>query len=183
MPDRSIIMLGRDLVEETANRFDCTLEDIEQGNRLPHVTRARYAAAWVLRERNRDNPTSYPSIGRLVGCTHSSAMRGIERANELRSNDFTFRLETDRLLRLAQGKAPRTMTEPRTHRGWRIQYDPKPIPDRRYDWIASHPDYEASYEGPEDGWVGSHPILHGATEAELRAEIDAWFDEQMGEAA
>lgn len=34
-------------------------------------------------------------------------------------------------------------------------YDPKPIPDRRYDWSATHDDYE-----PGD------PVGHGATEIE-----------------
>ena len=42
-----------------------------------------------------------------------------------------------------------------------------------------HEDYEASYEGPEDGWVASHPIHTGNTLDEVRAEIDAWHEEQV----
>ena len=66
------------------------------------------------------------------------------------------------------------MTLPRTYRGWQIDFDMKPIPYRGADWTATHPDYDASYEGPEDGWVGSHPVLTAATEKELWAEIDEW---------
>ena len=67
------------------------------------------------------------------------------------------------------------VTEVKTYRGWSIECDPKPIPSRDCDWTATHPDYDASYEGPEDGWVASHPVLYAATEAEVRAEIDDWF--------
>lgn len=67
----------------------------------------------------------------------------------------------------------------RTYRGWLIDCDPKPIPVRNCDWTATHPDYDASYEGPEDGWVGSHPILYAATEKDLMVEIDCWhMDEE-----
>ena len=66
------------------------------------------------------------------------------------------------------------MTLPREYRGWSIDFDMKPIPHRGADWTATHPDYDASYEGPEDGWVGSHPVLTAATEKELWAEIDEW---------
>ena len=62
----------------------------------------------------------------------------------------------------------------RTYKGWSIDFDMKPIPYRGSDWTATHPDYDASYEGPEDGWVGSHPVLSAATEEELWAEIDEW---------
>jgi len=66
------------------------------------------------------------------------------------------------------------MTLPREYRGWTVDFDMKPIPYRGADWTATHPDYDASYEGPEDGWVGSHPVLTAATEKELWAEIDEW---------
>ncbi|WP_230280230.1 hypothetical protein [Croceicoccus sp. Ery15] len=62
----------------------------------------------------------------------------------------------------------------KTYKGWTIDFDMKPIPYRGADWTATHPDYDASYEGPEDGWVGSHPVLTAATEKELWAEIDEW---------
>lgn len=62
----------------------------------------------------------------------------------------------------------------KTYKGWSIDFDMKPIPYRGSDWTATHPDYDASYEGPEDGWVGSHPVLTAETEEELWAEIDDW---------
>ena len=58
-----------------------------------------------------------------------------------------------------------------TYRGWLLSFE--------YGYhTATHPDFDASYEGPEDGWVGSHPTLQGRTPEDLRAEIDAWFEEQ-----
>lgn len=36
---------------------------------------------------------------------------------------------------------------------WTISYDPPPIPIRTMDWHFAHRDYDASYEGEEDGWV------------------------------
>ena len=65
------------------------------------------------------------------------------------------------------------MSLPRTYRGWSI--DINDLAHASDYWQAVHKDYDASYEGPEDGWVGSHPVLTAATEAEVRAEIDDWF--------
>jgi hypothetical protein len=64
-----------------------------------------------------------------------------------------------------------------TYRGWSIHYDPKPIPDRRFDWIATHPDYDASWEGEEDGWVDNGLKASGATREALCEEIDELQDE------
>lgn len=61
-----------------------------------------------------------------------------------------------------------------THRGWRISADMPPIPCRDFDWSATHPDYDASWEGEEDGWVGSGGLVHAATYEELLAAIDQW---------
>jgi len=46
---------------------------------------------------------------------------------------------------------------------WTIYFDPPPIPDRRFDWHFVHDNYDASYEGPEDGWVSNG--LSGAAES------------------
>ena len=73
------------------------------------------------------------------------------------------------------------MSLPRTYKGWSIDFDMKPIPYRGADWTATHPDYDASYEGPEDGWVGSHPVLTAATEKDLMVEIDCWEADQDDE--
>ena len=63
------------------------------------------------------------------------------------------------------------------YRGWRIDVDPKPIPIRDFDWTATHPDYDASWEGEEDGWVDNGLKVHAATYEELLAEIDAAQDD------
>jgi hypothetical protein len=69
------------------------------------------------------------------------------------------------------------VSAPETHRGWRITCDPPPIPVRDYDWRAHHPDYDASWEGEEDGWVDNGLKVNAATRDALIAEIDAAQDE------
>lgn len=64
------------------------------------------------------------------------------------------------------------------YRGWDIHYDPPPIPTRCFDYQATSPNYDASYEGPEDGWVDNGESAYGGSLEEVCAEIDAWFDEQ-----
>lgn len=46
----------------------------------------------------------------------------------------------------------------------KTHYDPPPIPMRGFDWSATTDNYDASYEGPEDGWVANEPVGYGATE-------------------
>ena len=69
---------------------------------------------------------------------------------------------------------------PDKHRGWTIHYDPPPIPVRSFDWTATHPDFDASWEGDEDGWVSNGLQVQAATREELIAEIDAMQDELDG---
>ena len=64
-----------------------------------------------------------------------------------------------------------------TYRGWAIHYDPPPIPIRDFDWQATHPDYDASYEGPEDGWVDNGLKASARTRDALIEEIDTLQDE------
>jgi hypothetical protein len=68
----------------------------------------------------------------------------------------------------------------REYRGWSISYDPPPIPWRGADYRAQHPDYDASYEGPEDGWVSNGKSVEAASIDELMREIDAWIEENEG---
>ena len=70
------------------------------------------------------------------------------------------------------------MSIPDTYRGWSISFDYPPIPMRCFDWSATSPDYDASWEGEEDGWVSSGTQLHASTREDLIAEIEAWFEEQ-----
>ena len=59
-----------------------------------------------------------------------------------------------------------------TYRGWSISYDPPPIPVRDMDWHFVHPDFDASWEGEEDGYVSNGLAGHGASVEDCRAQID-----------
>lgn len=57
------------------------------------------------------------------------------------------------------------------YRGWTISFD-----YGRYTAIG--PNYDASYEGEEDGWVDNGEKAESRTIEGLHAEIDEWFDSQ-----
>jgi hypothetical protein len=59
------------------------------------------------------------------------------------------------------------------YRGWKISRGGWPEPA----WSATSPNYDASYEGPEDGWVDNGEKADATTREALLIEIDAWFDE------
>jgi hypothetical protein len=63
------------------------------------------------------------------------------------------------------------------YRGWTIHYDPPPIPIRNFDWQAYGPNYDASYEGEEDGYVSNGEDACAPSRDKLIEEIDAWFEE------
>lgn len=44
-------------------------------------------------------------------------------------------------------------------------------------WVATHPNFDASYEGPEDGWVGNGLQVNGNTLDEVHAEIRLMIEE------
>lgn len=46
-------------------------------------------------------------------------------------------------------------------------------------YTGVHEDYDCDWQGEEDGWVGSHPILSARTRNGLIAEIDAWHEDQV----
>lgn len=54
---------------------------------------------------------------------------------------------------------------------WTISYDPPPIPVRDCDYAFSHDDFDASYEGEEDGWVGNGLCGRGASVADCLEQI------------
>lgn len=64
-----------------------------------------------------------------------------------------------------------------THRGWSISFDFPPIPCRDFDWSATSPDYDASFEGSEDGWVSTGNVVHGRTREDVVSAIDNWITE------
>lgn len=58
------------------------------------------------------------------------------------------------------------------HRGWTIEQNWLGM------WEATGPDFDASYEGEEDGWVGNGQFFTGRTRDEVIADVDDWFEEQ-----
>lgn len=58
-----------------------------------------------------------------------------------------------------------------TYRGWTI--------DRNFvgEFEAVGPDYDASWEGEEDGWVDNGQKVTASTIEGLREEVDAWIEE------
>ncbi len=64
-------------------------------------------------------------------------------------------------------------THPKTYRGWEVSRNRYPEPS----WSAVSPNYDVSYEGPEDGWVDNGQSARADTYAELCEEIDAWFED------
>lgn len=60
---------------------------------------------------------------------------------------------------------------PDTYRGWTIEQGPD---DQFY---GTGPNYDASYEGEEDGWIDNGHRCCAPTWDSLREEIDEWFEE------
>ncbi len=57
---------------------------------------------------------------------------------------------------------------PLQHRGWRIDYEPPPVPCHDFDWSATHPDFD----GADD--VNDNRQVFGSTLGAVRAAIDEW---------
>lgn len=57
------------------------------------------------------------------------------------------------------------------YRGWLIGLEPD------NQWHATSPNYDASYEGPEDGWVDNGEKVEAATLKDVCDEIDFWIEE------
>lgn len=65
---------------------------------------------------------------------------------------------------------------------WTIYFDPPPIPIRTMDWHFVHDNYDASYEGEEDGWVSNNLSGDSASFADALNGCDEMEDE-IGERA
>lgn len=63
------------------------------------------------------------------------------------------------------------LVTPTEYRGWTINWD-------YGQYSATGPNYDASYEGPEDGWVDNGERVFARTIDDLKAEVDAWFEER-----
>lgn len=63
------------------------------------------------------------------------------------------------------------------YRGWSIDFDAKPIPNRSFDWSATSPDYDVDCD--QDGFfVAGGEVLHAATYEELVQQIDEYSLEE-----
>jgi len=63
-----------------------------------------------------------------------------------------------------------------TYKGWKIDYDPKPIPVRDMDYTATSPDFDADCD--QDGFhICSGQIVHGETFVEVLNAIEAAIEE------
>lgn len=59
----------------------------------------------------------------------------------------------------------------REYRGWTISWD-------YGEYSAASPNYDASWEGPEDGWVDNGERVFARTLEDLYAEVDAFLEER-----
>lgn len=57
------------------------------------------------------------------------------------------------------------------HGKWTIYFDPPPIPARDLDWAFSHENYDASWEGEEDGWASNGLAGRGASIDDCKNQI------------
>lgn len=74
----------------------------------------------------------------------------------------------------SHARVTKAVTEPRTYRGWDIRRGRWPEPQ----WMALHPNYDASWEGEEDGWVDNGLKADAPTYEALCDEIDEIEDER-----
>lgn len=65
------------------------------------------------------------------------------------------------------------------HGNWTIHFDPPPIPVRTMDWHFVHEDFDASYEGEEDGYV-SNGLGGSAASPETCLREIAEIEEERG---
>lgn len=56
------------------------------------------------------------------------------------------------------------------YRGWVISWD-------YGEYCATGPDYDASWEGEEDGWIDNGHRVFSRTREGIIDEIDAWYEE------
>jgi hypothetical protein len=59
-----------------------------------------------------------------------------------------------------------------TYGDWTIYFDPPPIPIRTMDWHFTHSNFDASYEGGEDGWTGNGLSGSAASAEACKREIN-----------
>lgn len=63
-----------------------------------------------------------------------------------------------------------------TYRGWSIRWD--------YGYYSAFsPNYDASWEGEENGWVDNGERVQGRTRAECEQEVDNYIEEHANDKA
>ena len=62
-------------------------------------------------------------------------------------------------------------SQPLTHRGWTLAFEPLEPCCRAYEWSATHPVF--------DGPSGDDRIVHGPTRESVIAAVDAWIAEEV----
>lgn len=82
------------IVTAACVEFGAPVEALLTGSRASHVTRARMIAAVILRD---DHHLSYPSIGRLMECDHTTAMDACRRYGRHVAKDPTLATRADRV--------------------------------------------------------------------------------------
>ena len=93
----------RDPLELVAKHMRLPLGPIKAGDRGGEMVRARYAAAWIYRNRWQHPPMCLVEIGRSMGgFEHSTVRSAILKAEQYREKDPVFRAMTDRLLEKAR---------------------------------------------------------------------------------
>jgi len=60
------------------------------------------------------------------------------------------------------------------YRGWNIE-------PAYVGWSATHPDFDASWDGEENGWVDNGLQVHAMTLDGVKAEVDLYIDENSNE--
>lgn len=88
-------MSVRQITAEVAEVFGVSAIDIAGEGRTRPIARARFATAWLARNRL---GYSFSRIGKALNRDHTSILHGIGRCEELRTNDLEFRMLTDQLI-------------------------------------------------------------------------------------
>lgn len=70
----------------------------------------------------------------------------------------------------AQSQAEPLVPSADIYRAWEITWD-------YGQFTATGPDYDASWEGEEDGWVDNGQRVSARTREDLITEVDAWLEE------
>lgn len=89
----------KDPLQEVARRLKVSINRLRSGDQDTECLRARYAAAWVYRNRWETMPMSHQEIALAMGgYERTTILAAVRRANEFRERDPVFRRLTDTVL-------------------------------------------------------------------------------------